>query len=160
MGKKNLLDRTAVEMADGQVPSTKSQSSCWIAFSLFRVSCFVCSWRIWWWLTTMSGVSLDGVTLLFPSVGTRRSQGIGGGAGGAGCRVSASHLAHLIVLSGLTVVPLGLCLALRLPLCLPLAAVAPVSAVAVRVLGLVLHLRASMLLRSSSFQSPCQRKES
>lgn len=82
-----------------------------------------------------------------------------GGAGGAGCRVSASHLAHLIVLSGLTVVPLGLCLALRLPLCLPLAAVAPVSAVAVRVLGLVLHLRASMLLRSSSFQSPCQRKK-
>lgn len=31
----------------------------------------------------MSGVSLDGVTLLFPSVGTRRSQGIGGGAGGS-----------------------------------------------------------------------------
>lgn len=27
----------------------------------------------------MSGFSLDGVTLLFPTVGTRRSQGIGGG---------------------------------------------------------------------------------
>lgn len=26
----------------------------------------------------MSGFSLDGVTLLFPTVGTRRSQGIGG----------------------------------------------------------------------------------
>ena len=41
----------------------------------------------------MSGFSLDGVTLLFPTVGTRRSQGIGGrcvggvgpGGGGGGC---------------------------------------------------------------------------
>lgn len=30
----------------------------------------------------MSGFSLDGVTLLFPTVGTRRSQGIGGRRGG------------------------------------------------------------------------------
>lgn len=30
----------------------------------------------------MSGFSLDGVTLLFPTVGTRRSQGIGGRLGG------------------------------------------------------------------------------
>lgn len=30
----------------------------------------------------MSGFSLDGVTLLFPTVGTRRSQGIGGEEGG------------------------------------------------------------------------------
>lgn len=102
---------------------------------------------------------------MFPSVGTRRSQGIGGGAVG---RDSASHLAHLIVLSGLTVVPLGLCLPLRLSPGLPLAAVTAmattvptVSAVLVGmwVLGLVLHLGASMLLRSSPLQSPCEKKD-
>lgn len=56
------------------------------------------------------------------------------GEEGAGCRVSASHLAHLIVLSGLTVVPLGLRLPLRLPLGLPPAAVPSVPAVSVLVL--------------------------
>lgn len=80
------------------------------------------------------------------------------GEGGAECRVSASHLAHLIVLSGLTVVPLGLCLPLRLPLGLSLATVPAVSVlVGVRVLRL-LHLGASMLLRSSPLQSTCQKK--
>lgn len=100
----------------------------------------------------MSGFSLDGVTLLFPTVGTRRSQGIRGLQGG-GCGVSASHLAHLIVLSGLTVVPLGLRLPLGLSPGLPLAAV---TAVGVGVLGLVLHLRAGVLLRSSPLQSAWQ----
>lgn len=66
-----------------------------------------------------------------------------------GCGVSASHLAHLIVLSGLTVVPLGLCLPRRLPLGLPLAAVP----VLVGVLRLVLHLGVSVLLRSPPLQS-------
>lgn len=33
----------------------------------------------------MSGFSLDGVILLFPTVGTRRSQGIGGEGGGQRC---------------------------------------------------------------------------
>lgn len=73
--------------------------------------------------------------------------------GWVGSRVSASHLAHLIVLSGLTVVPLWLCLALRLPLGLPLAAVSTV-AVLVRMWVLrLLHLRAGMLLRSPPLQS-------
>lgn len=94
---------------------------------------------------------------MFPTVGTRRSQGIGGWE--AGCGVSASHLAHLIVLSGLTVVPLRLRLSLRLPLLLSLAAVttvtavSTVTAVAVLVLRLVLHLGAGMLLRSPPLQS-------
>lgn len=87
-----------------------------------------------------------------------------GGKREAGCcRVSASHLAHLIVLSGLTVVPLGLRLPLRLPLGLPLAAVPAVPTVpavasvavlvGVRVLRLVLHLGASVLLCSPPLQS-------
>lgn len=80
------------------------------------------------------------------------------GEGGAECRVSASHLAHLIVLSGLTVVPLGLCLPLRLPLGLSLATMANVAVlVGVRLLRL-LHLGASMLLRSSPLQSTWQEK--
>ena len=104
---------------------------------------------------------------MFPTVGTRRSQGIRGEEG-AGCGVSASHLTHLIVLSRLTVVPLGLRLPLRLPLALPLApmpAVASVPSVAavavlvgVWVLRLVLHLGASVLLRSSPLQSACRGK--
>lgn len=82
---------------------------------------------------------------------------VGGSEGG----VSASHLAHLIVLSGLTVMPLRLRLRLRLPLRrlapgLPLAAV---SAVGVRVLRLVLHLGAGVLLRSSPLQSACRERK-
>lgn len=79
---------------------------------------------------------------------------------GRRCRVSASHLAHLIVLSGLTVVPLGLRLPLRLPLGLPLATVSTMAMlVGVRVLRLVLHLGVSMLLRSSPLQSACEEKD-
>lgn len=80
-----------------------------------------------------------------------------GGGGRSESRVSASHLAHLIVLSGLTVVPLGLRLPLRrLAPGLPLAAV---SAVGVQVLRLLLHLGASVLLRSSPLQSACREKK-
>ena len=96
------------------------------------------------------GYSLDGVTVLYPTVGTRRrSQGVG-----AAPVVSASHLAHLIVLPGLSAVPLGLGLrlplglGLRLPLGLPL----PGVLVGVGVLGLVLHLGAGLLLGTPSLQ--------
>lgn len=82
---------------------------------------------------------------------------MGGGGRGEG-RASASHLTHLIVLSGLTVVPLGLRLPLRRlgPPGLPLAGVA---AVGVQVLRLLLHLGASLLLRSSPLQSACHKKK-
>lgn len=63
---------------------------------------------------------------------------------------SASHLAHLIVLPGLTVVPLGLRLPLRLPLGLALAGVR------VAVLRLALHLGVGVLLRSPPLQGACR----
>lgn len=81
--------------------------------------------------------------------------GVWGGGGS-----SASHLAHLIVLSDLTVVPLGLGLPLALPLRLPLAAVGGVGGVLVGVwvLGLVLHLGVGvgLLLGSPPLQSAWQ----
>lgn len=77
----------------------------------------------------------------FPTVGTRRSQGIEAPS------VSASHLAHLIVLPGLAAVPLGL----GLPLGLPGASV--LVLVGVGVLGLVLNLGAGLLLGSPPLQS-------
>lgn len=85
---------------------------------------------------------------------SQRLWGVGGG-------LLASHLAHLIVLSGLAVVTLLLRLSRGLSGLLPLPAVAPsmpptvapVPTVAVGVPRLVLHLGAGVLLRSPPLQS-------
>lgn len=146
-----MLDHTALEILS---PLHKKP----VKLCFLLCVCSVCRLRIWRWATTVSGFSLDGVTLLFPTVGTRRSQGIRGR--GAGCRASAPHLAHLIVLSGLPVVPLGLPLPLRLSLGLPPSAVTAVPAVSLlvgmRVLRLMLHLGVGILLSSPPLQSACK----
>lgn len=111
-------------------------------------------------MTNNQAFSLDGVTLFVSHCRHKeepRHWGVGGGSSQGG--PSASHLAHLIVLSGLTVVPLLLGLSCGLPLLLPLpapvtSAVTPLTATAVTtVLGLMLHLGAGVLLRSPPLQS-------
>lgn len=114
-------------------------------------------------MTNNQAFSLDGVTLFVSHCRHKeepRHWGVGGGSQGG---LSASHLAHLIVLSGLAMVPLLLGLPRLLPLLLLLllpltasvtSAVAPVPIVPpAAVLRLVLHLGARMLLRSPPLQS-------
>lgn len=59
------------------------------------------------------GCSLDGVTVLFSHCRHKGEPRQSNGPRAEG-KVSASHLAHLIVLPGLAVVPLGLGLSLGL----------------------------------------------